>query len=424
MYTLSSKRKHNSKQKAIRHKNKLAKTKSNDVFFKDPYVKGKIRKLNDALDSDPVNIELLRKLMVTRGGCVTNDIRCKVWPKLLNINIFDMPQRNKNAELENKDFRNNKWWRQVNLDVDRSHRRFPTETRVSRKRVLQQQLTSTIMRVLCRNPDLNYYQGYHDLAVTLLRVLGEDLASATLEKLSRTHICDFMDTNMNRTSKMLSLFYAIMGKVDNELERFLNMADVGTIFALSWLITWYGHDINGFDIIVRLCDLFLAHHPVMPVYLAVVLVKSHREKVLAQECEMPFVHHCLQRLPTYIDEDDLEVLITNAYDLYQTHPPDSLKSEVRKYIRESDSITHHANLIYESYNQRPDSVLRRRKKMGRFFPDLPMNQPRGVLVRTTSDENGLIKPQVNPIVKVAVWTMTLSMGVMTFLVLNTSKYWI
>ena len=29
----------------------------------------------------------------------------------------------------------------------------------------------------------------------------------------------------------------------------------------------------------------------------------------------------------------------------------------------------------------------------------------------------------NPFVKVAVWTMTVSMGVMTFLVLNTSKYW-
>lgn len=424
MYTVSSKRKHSKQQKALKQKNKLAKsTRNSDTVLKDPYIKGKIRKLNDALDADPVNINLLRKLMVTKGGCITNDIRCKVWPKLLNINIFDMPQRNKNVELELKEFQNNKWWRQVNLDVDRSHRRFPSGTRVSRKRVLQQQLTSTIMRVLCRNPDLNYYQGYHDIAVTLLRVLGEDLASASLEQLSRTHIRDFMDSNMNRTSKMLSFFYAILGKVDPELEFFLNQADVGTIFALSWLITWYGHDINGFDCIVRLCDLFLAHHPVMPVYLAVVLVQTHREKIFEQECEMPFVHHCLQRLPTYVDEDDIEMLVSGAYDLYQNHPPDSLKSEVKKYIKESDSISHHANLIYESYNQRPDNILRRRKKLGRFLDDLPIHQSRGVLVRKTSNEDALIKPQVNPIVKIAVWTMTLSMGVMTFLVLNTSKYW-
>ena len=427
MYTVSSKRKHNNKQKALKHKNKLAKcARNNDASVpKDPYIKGKIRKLNNALDCDPVDIDLLRKLMVSRGGCITNDIRCKVWPKLLNINIFDMPRRNKNTDLEQKEFQNNKWWRQVNLDVDRSHRRFPNETRVSRKRVLQQQLTSTIMRVLCRNPDLNYYQGYHDIAVTLLRVLGEDLASALLEQLSKTHIRDFMDTNMNRTSKMLSLFYAIMGKADAELEQFLNKADVGTIFALSWLITWYGHDVNGFDTIVRLCDMFLALHPVMPIYFAVVLVQTHRDKVLEQECDMPFVHHCLQRLPMYIDEDDVEVLISGAYELYNNYPPESLKSEVRKYIKESDSISHHANLIYDSYNQRPDNILRRRKKLGRFLTDLPTqtNQRKGVIVTKTNDESTIIKHQVNPIIKVAVWTMTLSMGVMTFLVLNTSKYW-
>jgi len=43
---------------------------------------------------------------------------------------------------------------------------------------------------------------------------------------------------------------------------------------LSWLITWYGHDVNSFETIVRLCDFFLATHPVMPVYVAVV-VRSH-----------------------------------------------------------------------------------------------------------------------------------------------------
>lgn len=48
-------------------------------------------------------------------------------------------------------------------------------------------------------------------------------------------------------------------------------ADVGTIFALSWLITWFGHDIDSFEIVVRLFDVFLSHNPTMPVYLAVVV---------------------------------------------------------------------------------------------------------------------------------------------------------
>lgn len=424
MYTVSSKRKHNTKQKAIlRQKYRQARHADLYLNTKDPLIKAKIKKLNNALDSDPVNIDILRKLMITKGGCVSNDMRCKVWPKLLNVNVFDVP-RNKNAEHEQKKFVCNKWWRQVNLDVDRSHRRFPNETRASRKRVLQQQLTSTIMRVLCRNPELNYYQGYHDIAVTLLRVLGEDLASSLLDQLSKTHVRDFMDKNMNRTSKMLSLFYAILRKVDAELEAFLNAAEVGTIFALSWLITWFGHDISRFDIIVRLCDLFIAFHPLMPIYFSVILVHNNREKVLEQECEMPFVHLCLQRLPTYIDESDIEDLISETYELYQEHPPDSLQSDDRKVIKESDSINHHANLLYQSYSQRPDNVLRRRKKLGRFLTSDVGSSTKGIDDDTFDDETNLSKNQVNPIVKVAVWTMTLSMGVMTFLVLNTSKYWL
>ena len=27
--------------------------------------------------------------MTSPKGCVTNDVRCKVWPKLLNVNIFE-----------------------------------------------------------------------------------------------------------------------------------------------------------------------------------------------------------------------------------------------------------------------------------------------------------------------------------------------
>ena len=38
------------------------------------------------------------------------------------------------------------------------------------------------------------------------------------------------------------------------------------MFALSWLITWYGHVLKDFATIVRLYDFFLATHPLMPVY--------------------------------------------------------------------------------------------------------------------------------------------------------------
>ena len=53
---------------------------------------------------------------------------------------------------------------------------------------LQEELIDIILLVLKRNPQLHYYQGYHDIVVTFLLVLGERLATALVEKLSTHHL--------------------------------------------------------------------------------------------------------------------------------------------------------------------------------------------------------------------------------------------
>ena len=54
-------------------------------------------------------------------------------------------------------------------------------------------------------------------------------------------------------------------------------AELGTIFALPWLITWFGHVLPNYSDVVRLYDFFLAGPPLMPVYVATAIV-LHREK--------------------------------------------------------------------------------------------------------------------------------------------------
>lgn len=53
---------------------------------------------------------------------------------------------------------------------------------------LQEELIDIILHVLQRNPQLHYYQGYHDIVVTFLLVVGERLATALVEKLSTHHL--------------------------------------------------------------------------------------------------------------------------------------------------------------------------------------------------------------------------------------------
>lgn len=103
--------------------------------------------IHQALNSDPVDIETLRQAAVSEGGLLTDEIRRKVWPKLLSVNVYNLPVKpcecvfvNSSTEKQfnimskltpslpskAKDVREgHKDYRQVELDVRRSMRRFP-----------------------------------------------------------------------------------------------------------------------------------------------------------------------------------------------------------------------------------------------------------------------------------------------------------
>ena len=44
-----------------------------------------------ALNSEPTDVAALRRMAISEGGLLTDEIRRKVWPKLLNVNTSDPP---------------------------------------------------------------------------------------------------------------------------------------------------------------------------------------------------------------------------------------------------------------------------------------------------------------------------------------------
>ncbi|XP_065140312.1 TBC1 domain family member 20 isoform X3 [Paramisgurnus dabryanus] len=282
--------------------------------------KQKLVHIHQALNSDPVNIETLRQAAISEGGLLTDDMRRKVWPKLLNVNVYNLPAKpSKDVRENHKDFR------QVVLDVRRSMRRFPKGMRVDEREVLQEQLIDIILDVLRRNPQLHYYQGYHDFVVTFLLVVGERMTIALMEKLSNHHLRDFMDPTMDSTKHILNYLMPILEHVDPVLHDFMIRAEVGTIFALSWLITWYGYVLSDFRHILRLYDFFLASHPLMAVYFAAVIVLYRQEEVKNCDCDMPSVHQLLSRMPQDLPYEDL---IGRAQSLFMSCPPSLLAQSV------------------------------------------------------------------------------------------------
>lgn len=284
-----------------------------------------------ALSSKPADTERLKQLAISPEGLLTDELRRQAWPKLINIDVDNIPPKPDEEILHG-----HRDYDQVVLDVNRSLKRFPPGMDVDVRLGLQDQLVDLIMRVLVNHDELHYYQGYHDICVTFLLVVGEDLAFALVDKLSLNHLRDFMDSNMDRTKHMLNYLYPIVRRANPELHKFMIQSEVGTIFSLSWLITWYGHVLNDLQHIVRCYDFFIACHPLMPIYLAAAIVLYREKDILSCECEMCVIHGLLSKIP---DDLPLETLLTRAYSLYQRYSPDELAHEAILNFKRQQSFT-------------------------------------------------------------------------------------
>lgn len=47
--------------------------------------KRKTADITQALSANPVDVAALRRMAISEGGLLTDEIRCQVWPRLLNV---------------------------------------------------------------------------------------------------------------------------------------------------------------------------------------------------------------------------------------------------------------------------------------------------------------------------------------------------
>ncbi|XP_064298013.1 TBC1 domain family member 20-like [Phalacrocorax carbo] len=344
-----------------------------------------------ALRSDPVGLEGLRAAARGEGG-LCPELRRHVWPRLLGIDPGHLPPRPAPPALQAHRDRG-----QVLLDVARLAPRFPPGMRAEQRRVLQEQLGGLILHVLRAHPQLHYYQGLHDVALTLLLVLGQRRAAPLLERLCTHHLRDFMDPTLDGTKHILNYLTPLLQRESPRLHDFMEKAEVGTVFALSWLITWYGHVLAEFRHVLRLYDFFLASHPLMPVYFAAAVVLHREEEVLGSPCDMPSLHQLLSRIPRDLP---YERLVLRAQELFQRHPHARLARQ------------HRGSLAIRSFGAFQRAASRQRPEAG------PRRQPAGA-----GGDGPLPAAGRNPLVKAAVWGLSATLGAVALAVTHTALDW-
>ncbi|GIL51611.1 hypothetical protein Vafri_7563 [Volvox africanus] len=136
---------------------------------------------------------------------------------------------------------------------------------------------------------------FEGASVVSAAAYGELLAFALLRRLVTTHLRDATRPSLEPVVQLLGLMPYLVHAADPALARHMADRDLQPFFALSWFLTWWAHELDELPAAARLFDFFLASHPLMPLYLGAVAMRSQRTSLLACE-DMPELHSILMNL--------------------------------------------------------------------------------------------------------------------------------
>ncbi|CAF1121496.1 unnamed protein product [Rotaria sp. Silwood1] len=282
----------------------------------------KIKSLFDRYNQKTIKQKNVKKKLISyakTSGFINNIYRKQAWTLLVRTSPDEY-------STDNDQIQSHQYYEQIKMDVIRTLKRFPPNYSDSERSQLQDELILIITKILIKHEELHYYQGYHDISLTFLLVLGEDSCLPVIDSITMSHLKYFMEPTMEKTRDSLSYLIPLINCINSECAEYIQRGGVGhVIFALPWFITWYSHVLDNLSIILRLYDLFIVSHFLMPIYVAAEIVNYHSDEVLSKNCEMASLHQYLSSLPTEIDEDTWEEIIKRAIYLFENHPPDTLE---------------------------------------------------------------------------------------------------
>ncbi|KAL9547280.1 hypothetical protein MBANPS3_006249 [Mucor bainieri] len=242
----------------------------------------------------------LKRLARRPEGFVDDKLRQYVWPVLLHTQHGNyLAERGSEKDLADPV--------QITKDVERSLYYYPQDITPMLKAHKQQELHCMIVEILWRNPALKYYQGFHDICTCFLLVLGKKAAIPAAENVALFFIRDAMLDSFDPVSKQLRLMSSLIEYEDPELTLFLEKANIMPYYALSWILTWFSHDFEAYEKVVRLFDVFISSQAIMPVYIASAITLLRRNEILKAEKDL--VHSLITRIP---QDMDIELIIQKA----------------------------------------------------------------------------------------------------------------
>ncbi|XP_043288689.1 TBC1 domain family member 20 [Venturia canescens] len=283
--------------------------------------------IKKVLQEEPLLNEL-RLLSCGKRGLVNDDTRRKVWPRLLGLDDEEALKNDQILDITTTRVPDDVY-QQILKDVARSGGHLAVGASEKELENFQSEMTQLICWVLHRHSRLNYYQGYNDIAATVLLVMGLQRSLQILERISLDFLERFMERTMEKVNQELFYIFALLHRIHPMLLVHLENVELFPHFALAEYTTWYAHKYaENRKLLHRLFDFFLGSPPLMPLYLSTVIVAHRDTEIFNTTPDMGHTHKVLCTLP---DDLPFEKLLIDAKKLYDEYPPESIINDVRDF---------------------------------------------------------------------------------------------
>lgn len=139
--------------------------------------------------------------------------------------------------------------------------------------------------------ELYYFQGFHDIASTvMLTTNSEDMSVSILYTLARKTLAPLFESTLYPTLDIINGIFKVIEKVDPELFDFIKRSSVTPDFALSWVLTWFSHNVRDLAALQRIFDYLIASQDTREVVLlSVAYIRSCRAQLLNLKCDRDYI---------------------------------------------------------------------------------------------------------------------------------------
>jgi len=364
-------------------------------------------------NSSKTCLEELKSCARSPEGLVNNEMRKKIWPILLGLDD-DLGHHKSNSHskltsesagflldnLDSIDLPPHKDECQVQLDIQRSHtilnhihslhtlqsESYTTIFSKSDIDDLKKHLSNLIIKMLRKYPQLNYYQGYHDIASVILLVsnvpsqtlqISEELAFKLLESFTLKHLRDFMIKDIQLSVNHLRLIPTLLENIDQPLFEIIRQTSLSYVTTngafydynffppLSSILTWYSHDINSLQQILLIWDFSLSYDSVLAnVYIYVAALLFYKETILNNlsivsiedmnndfaNIDKDILHSMISptNLLSKMTDKELSKILTKAKELIEKYPIESLENSLSTFDLWFKEYNKHSVLVTTS----------------------------------------------------------------------------